>query len=172
MKRKGQAAIEFLSTYGWMFLVVVAVIAAMTYYGFGDAKARIPTSCYFGTNFDCGAFMVSSDGNIAFEITNFNDRPIIFGSVAVLYPGTDDYETTDFYGSDPLLVGETRVLYVSLNEELTAETKDKFVVKLFYQFDEVDALDKVASGEIVAQVTDDQVIIDSFKNNPLTIESN
>jgi len=33
MKRKGQAAMEFLMTYGWAILVVLAAIAALAYFG-------------------------------------------------------------------------------------------------------------------------------------------
>ncbi len=33
MRRKGQAAMEFLMTYGWAILVVLAAIAALAYFG-------------------------------------------------------------------------------------------------------------------------------------------
>ncbi|MFP4523434.1 MAG: hypothetical protein ACOCQQ_02165 [Candidatus Nanoarchaeia archaeon] len=161
MKRKGQAAIEFLSTYGWMFLVVVAVIGVMSYYGFGDAKSKIPTTCYFGTNFDCGAFMVSDDGDIAFEITNFNNRPINFTSIAVLFPGEEEYISNSSFSSTVVPVGETSLIFINeTSRELAG--KDKFLIKLFYQYDEVDALDKVASGEIVADVTSDDIIVEQY----------
>jgi uncharacterized protein (UPF0333 family) len=33
MKKKGQEAMEFLMTYGWAILVVIAAIAALAYFG-------------------------------------------------------------------------------------------------------------------------------------------
>jgi hypothetical protein len=48
MRRKGQAAIDYLSTYGWALLALSAVLAAL--YLFVDFKPDtiIPESCDFG----------------------------------------------------------------------------------------------------------------------------
>lgn len=44
MDKKGQAAMEFLMTYGWAILVVLVAIGALAYFGFFD-KTFISCNC-------------------------------------------------------------------------------------------------------------------------------
>jgi hypothetical protein len=43
--RKSQAAMEFLMTYGWAILVVLAAIAALAYFGVLSPSKFLPESC-------------------------------------------------------------------------------------------------------------------------------
>ncbi|MFP4567572.1 MAG: hypothetical protein ACLFN8_01380 [Candidatus Woesearchaeota archaeon] len=47
MKRKGQAAMEFLMTYGWAILVVLAAIAALAYFGVLSPGNMLPERTTF-----------------------------------------------------------------------------------------------------------------------------
>ena len=47
MKRKGQAAMEFLMTYGWAILVVLAAIAALAYFGVLSPGNLVPERTTF-----------------------------------------------------------------------------------------------------------------------------
>jgi len=51
--RKGQAAMEFLMTYGWAILVVIAAIAALAYFGVLDPARLLPERCQFPAGVDC-----------------------------------------------------------------------------------------------------------------------
>ena len=51
--RKGQAALEFLTTYGWAFIIILASIGAMTYFGIIDPKILLTERCIFGAEFEC-----------------------------------------------------------------------------------------------------------------------
>jgi hypothetical protein len=53
MNRKGQAAMEFLMTYGWAILVVIAAIAALAYFGVLDPARLLPERCQFPAGMDC-----------------------------------------------------------------------------------------------------------------------
>jgi hypothetical protein len=53
MKRKGQAALEFLTTYGWAFLVILVMIGALAYFGILNPKAFLPNRCTFSPEIDC-----------------------------------------------------------------------------------------------------------------------
>ncbi|MCX6706727.1 MAG: hypothetical protein NT001_01140 [Candidatus Woesearchaeota archaeon] len=48
MKKKAQAAMEFLMTYGWAILVVLVVIGALAYFGVLSPKKLLPDKCIFG----------------------------------------------------------------------------------------------------------------------------
>ncbi len=51
--RKGQAALEFLMTYGWAILVVLAAIAALAYFGVLSPDRFLPNKCTVQGGFSC-----------------------------------------------------------------------------------------------------------------------
>jgi hypothetical protein len=51
--RKGQAALEFLMTYGWAILVVLAAIAALAYFGVLSPDRFLPSKCTIQGGFSC-----------------------------------------------------------------------------------------------------------------------
>ena len=52
-RKRGQAALEFLTTYGWAFLVILVMIAALAYMGVLDPKQMITDSCASSAPFTC-----------------------------------------------------------------------------------------------------------------------
>ena len=77
MKKKGQAAMEFLMTYGWAILVVIAAIAALAYFGVLDPARLLPERCQFPAGMDCidkaaittDTVTIALRNNIGFGIT-------------------------------------------------------------------------------------------------------
>ena len=53
MNRKGQSALEFLMTYGWAILVVLAAIGALAYFGVLNPSNFLPDQCIASTGFGC-----------------------------------------------------------------------------------------------------------------------
>ena len=51
--RKGQAATEFIMTYGWAILVVLAAIGALAYFGVLSPDKFLPERCNFPAGIDC-----------------------------------------------------------------------------------------------------------------------
>ena len=159
MKRQGQAAVEFLTTYGWMLLIIVVVMGALWQFGVFDFSSRIPSSCYFGTEFDCGAFMISTNGSIGFELTNLLPKTIILNKSVVTF--SEKSYSVDFSEAS-LSSGETKTIFLSPSNSIPLSGKVRAQVQLIYQYDEDSALPRIVSGEIIADVTDDQTIIDEY----------
>lgn len=73
---KGQAALEFMMTYGWAILVVLAAIGALSYFGILNPSKFTPDTCLASSGFACpGKPIVSSgdaagDGTVIFSIVN------------------------------------------------------------------------------------------------------
>jgi len=59
--RSGQAAMEFLMTYGWALLVVGAAIVVLSYLSIGDTKVHAMDSCILETGFHCRDFNAYED---------------------------------------------------------------------------------------------------------------
>ena len=53
MNKKGQAAMEFLMTYGWAILVVLAAIGALAYFGVLSPDRFMPSKCMVSGGFSC-----------------------------------------------------------------------------------------------------------------------
>ncbi|HLD15289.1 MAG TPA: hypothetical protein VJB94_01790 [Candidatus Nanoarchaeia archaeon] len=68
--KRGQAALEFLMTYGWAILVVLIAIGALAYFGVLNPKGILPKSCILAPGFNCDDFIVKSDGTGTFIIRN------------------------------------------------------------------------------------------------------
>jgi hypothetical protein len=59
-KIKGQAAIEFLVTYGWAILAAMLVIAALSYFGITNPATSLPDKCLFSNAFECNDYIITS----------------------------------------------------------------------------------------------------------------
>ncbi|MBW2985952.1 hypothetical protein KY333_01145 [Candidatus Woesearchaeota archaeon] len=58
---KGQAAIEFMLTYGWILLVVVVAMGALLYFGFLSPETFNQKQCEIAPGIDCIEFRATSD---------------------------------------------------------------------------------------------------------------
>jgi len=67
--KKAQAAIEFLTTYGWVILVVLISLLALAYFGVFDAADAIPEQCFISPALSCFEFEVSKS-EVMFGVLN------------------------------------------------------------------------------------------------------
>lgn len=72
--RKGQAALEFLTTYGWAFLVILVMIGALAYFGVLNPSKMLPSRCVFSPELNCREYKVignqTGNGLLKFRVTN------------------------------------------------------------------------------------------------------
>ncbi len=61
--KNGQAAMEFLMTYGWAILVVLAAIGALAYFGVLSPDKFLPEKCTANPPFACTQYKVSQGYN-------------------------------------------------------------------------------------------------------------
>lgn len=60
-KKRGQAALEFLTTYGWAFMVILVMIGALAYFGILNPDRFLPERCSIGPNFACEEYVLHAD---------------------------------------------------------------------------------------------------------------
>jgi len=60
LRKKGQAAMEFLMTYGWAILVVLVAIGALAYFGVLSPSKFLPSSCTVAPGIGCDDHKVSA----------------------------------------------------------------------------------------------------------------
>jgi len=77
--RKGQAALEYLITYGWAFLAILVVLGALAYFGLLSPTRYLPARCDFGVQMECVDYVLEDNaaaGNDQVRIqfrNNFGD---------------------------------------------------------------------------------------------------
>lgn len=69
-KKSGQAAIEFLVTYGWAILGALIVIGTLSYFGIFNTQRYINDVCYFGDQFTCEDYIAYQNGSVAVQVRN------------------------------------------------------------------------------------------------------
>lgn len=69
MQNKSQAALEFLMTYGWAFLVIGITIGALYYFGVFDFGRYLPQKCIFPSQFKCLDFSLKPT-EVRIRLTN------------------------------------------------------------------------------------------------------
>lgn len=88
---------EFLTTYGWAFLVILVMIGALAYFGVLDPSRYLPQRCQFGTELHCNRFALQPDsvtgfGDTArFELRNALPEDIYINNIQYRPPGEDSY---------------------------------------------------------------------------------
>ncbi|HLC61034.1 MAG TPA: hypothetical protein VJJ52_06420 [Candidatus Nanoarchaeia archaeon] len=60
---KSQAAFEFLTTYGWAFLVILIMIGTLAYFGILNPSKFLPSRCNFSPEFQCQDYQISATAN-------------------------------------------------------------------------------------------------------------
>ena len=114
-KRKGQSAIEYLMTYGWMLLVVAIVGGAI--FATVQGQCTSSTSGFTTADVRIDDFATTSDGNLAFELRNAAADPVTVTNITIGDSDTSyDYEVT----ADTIEVGSSS----AINTEIAADPVD------------------------------------------------
>lgn len=96
MNKKGQAAMEFLMTYGWAIVVVLAAIGALAYFGVLSPNKLLPDRTTFSAPLPSvdNAIIDFGDGNTAYIVVPFRNNK----GVAVNIPGTGTFTSEQCTG--------------------------------------------------------------------------
>jgi len=81
MDKKGQAAMEFLMTYGWAILAAVVAIGVLAYFGVFSPGRYISKSCIINAPLGCEESTIGTD--LQLVIRNGGGTAITISSIAV-----------------------------------------------------------------------------------------
>lgn len=144
--KKGQAAMEFLMTYGWAILVVLAAIAALAYFGVLSPDRFLPEKCTMPSGIACLDF--AQDGNdVVLSIQNAAGFDMSNVSVGLT---SDEYTIgcTPTTANVSLANGQKRQFTVNCVTLPAAGAKLKAAVSMDY-INPSSGLDHTASGELI-----------------------
>jgi len=83
--KRGQAALEFLFTYGWAILLVLLTVSSLMYFGIVDVSIFVQDSCSFSQNIGaCDEFQVDitevDNKKVKIKLTNVIGEDLIIHS--------------------------------------------------------------------------------------------
>jgi hypothetical protein len=93
MAKKGQAAMEFIMTYGWAILVVLVAIAALAYFGVLSPGKYLPEKCMPSAGIGCTSFKATTAG-VDFVFQNALGKDIVVTTIETADPACSATFTT------------------------------------------------------------------------------
>ena len=144
MKKRGQAATEFIMTYGWAILVVIVAIGALAYFGVLSPDQFLPEKCIFPPGLACIDFKVTTTQTQMY-IQNTMGYDVIINSVNL-----SDKPNCVYSGNYPLNNGDNNLFTINCNSSSTG-SKFKTDVRVTY-LSTASNVTHVKIGNIIAKV--------------------
>ncbi|MEM3364732.1 MAG: hypothetical protein QXS93_04480 [Candidatus Micrarchaeia archaeon] len=136
---RGQAAMEYLMTYGWALLVIVLVLGALIYLNVLNPQSRLQDTCNLPIGFKCEVAGLTQDGVLKLKITN--QQAISLSSLAIACKEGSGIDTNaPFSSAQTLAPGESKEFTCpGGNNKLFSSTKQ---------------IGEVSSGEVMLKYND------------------
>jgi len=157
-RRRGQAAIEFLVTYGWAIMAAMLVIGALTYFGITNPATSLPDKCIFSNAFACKDFILTND-TVRLKVTNTAGQTIYgYGNPVDITANLTDNNKgcTTNSGGSPIgsLEPDAEMEIICLNPpDSPFNTDEKAKIKITITYRKTPTgYDQVSLGEVYATV--------------------
>lgn len=152
MNRKGQAAVEFLMTYGWAILAAVIAIGVLAYFGvFSPGKfitgSAVVTAPFYVNAWNVQADTGSNSSGVVLEIKNNGGEDYNLYSVDVTGCGTYTPATPD-----SVAAGSTASVTVDCASSLTEGQTFKGDISIVYR-KSGSAVDLTSTGTVAEKIT-------------------
>ena len=146
--KKGQAAMEFLMTYGWAILAAIIAIGVLAYFGVFNPGTFISNSITVNAPFGVTQELSIQTGSIGFVLRNGGGDRVNITSIEVVGCGTATYLLT----ADQIVAdGGTKLVSVTCAPVLVLDDKFKGSVIISYRTGE-ELLDLSGTGTIIGRV--------------------
>ncbi len=129
---RGQAAVEYLMTYGWA-LLVLAIVVGLIYTSIGNPAAFVSEECNLGPKLPCNHFILSESGKTKLSIGMDNGFSYRIGISAVTIKNSKDEIFTVTSGATAQLAsGENATIQAELPSEIGKGSLGNFKVQIEY----------------------------------------
>ncbi len=158
--RRGQAAMEFLMTYGWAILVVLAAIGALAYFGVLSPDNFLPEQCTVSPEFGntCLEAQANAGGEVLLGLRNNVGTTIQNVNVSLIDPDDDstcssqDLSGTDFANGDRIGTGTPALLNFT---GCGVDASGRYTADIRIEYREQDgAIDQVRSGNLQTKIVE------------------
>ncbi|MGE0793365.1 MAG: hypothetical protein AB7V77_04285 [Candidatus Woesearchaeota archaeon] len=161
--RKAQAATEYLITYSWAFVIILAAIGTLTYFDAFNPSKYIPDSCDFGEQLVCVDYFVGTNstglpGDIILRFRNNFEQDI-----RILYIYGDNINDEN-YDQTPIIIetGDITKITLQSDNNLYFGNREEFKISIiFNRYEEglpINATpEHTLTGKVAAKVADNSL---------------
>jgi len=159
--RKGQSALEYLSTYSWAVLITLTAMAALYYFGVVNPVSLLPTSCSMPADFACYGYKLDTSGYLTLDLLQSTGHDIAvtrLKCVEGLDPEMDSShdlpsEVVILNGAHETLSDGTVQCYYEGGDPVSGDPGEAFKGHLFIEYYEIDTnFTHVLTGDLVAKL--------------------
>lgn len=93
MRKKSQIALEFLTTYVWVFFVIMVTLSTLYYFGIFDFSKYLPNKCVFPLQFKCLDFSLKPTA-VWIKLTNNLGEDVTVTSIKITNDATPPVSCT------------------------------------------------------------------------------
>jgi hypothetical protein len=162
--RRAQAALEFLTTYGWAILIVLVMSGTFAYFGFLNPSKLMPERCAGSPEMVCSDYAIDSTGKVSvifkqtvgktIFLTNYtctyNTDTVANSAPFLAVPRNEIYDDTKGWSPRDQMRMECVPINASRASALQGQ-KAKVEYVITYRTSAT-GLDHSAEGEIIAEV--------------------
>ncbi|MFH1211588.1 MAG: hypothetical protein V1659_01525 [Candidatus Woesearchaeota archaeon] len=95
--KKAQAALEYLTTYGWAILVIAVAMSALVYFGILNPAKFAPNSCTTDSSFRCADYILSaSEESVRVKVANSMAKPVIYQGLTCIFADNSEIEAISY----------------------------------------------------------------------------
>ncbi len=157
--RKGQAAMEYLITYSWAFLVILSAIGVLTYFGAFNPNKYIPSSCDFGEQLKCVDYYVGSNNIHTKVIIKFRNQ--FEQDIRILGVENDLIDEINIDEDNPLVIpaGEIGTVQFNTTNIESIGQRVQYEMNINFSRDDDSAREHVLYGKLSSKVSDNSLDI-------------
>jgi len=132
--RKGQAAIEYVTTYGWAILILLIVIGILVGSGVLSPSYLVSEDCSFGNNLGCSFALYNTGGATTLSLRIHNGFPYTVKIKEIRMQTQDGYQQFSSFGPEvDLASGDSAPFSATLSGDMVPEsTTKRFTGNLTY----------------------------------------
>jgi len=155
--KKGQAAIEYLVTYSWAFLVILGAVGTLMYFDAFNPSKWIPDDCDFGEQLNCIDFFVGTDevtdeSILVLKFRNNFEQEILIKEITG--EGLDDYTPL----IPPSIVnGGIGKFNLTIDRNIYVGDKETFNINITFSRNAVGAPEHYIMGKVSSKVADNSL---------------
>ena len=166
--RRAQAALEFITTYGWAILIVLVMTGTFAYFGVLNPSIVTPERCGTSPEFVCTDFKITSSAstpntNISMILKQTIGKTIYPTNFSCNYQGINDYELASNKAPDIIIGGTysnfgnswspTNSIQISCFQNIPPSLKGSNKIKINYVLKyktSSSGLEHSSEGELIA----------------------
>jgi hypothetical protein len=153
--KRSQVSIEFLTTYGWIFMIILVTIGILINYGFLNPSKYLPERVEFSEQLKCEEFFLdleaseADQGIVSLRVRNNFVRPINITKLYTKVNSEKDYINCDIQ-EVPLALGQADIIACN-HLEINDNTKNTLNFIITFKRDASGSAEHNVSGVLFAE---------------------